>query len=405
MFRFAIKNMAIKKVQVILVVLSIVISAGVGVLAFNTAEQVSDGITGTAAYYSAIVGPAGSKTQLAMNTMYFTDSPLGTIPYSVVSDLQKDSRVTEVVPFAMADSYNGHSVVGSTSAFLSEKAIAEGRMFDDSATFEVVLGAAVARVNGVKVGDEIHTSHSVGDEHHEALTVVGILEESRTVYDNVVFTQLRTIWEVHEHEEEEETHDAAEGEGEEHAHAGEETVCAILVRTKNPGYAMQLVNEYDGKVITTQDLDTFTLQAIEPMDTVRGILEETNNTKYIVFVLCAIILVMNIMIISIITLLNMYHSAKEISLMRLIGISMKKINLLYIIQNSLIGLVSIMLAFGVSRLCLVFMKDYVASMGVVLNVAKVYPLEIVILLGVFLISVLPTVVCTFMMSGKDGISE
>ena len=405
MFRFAIKNMAIKKVQVILVVLSIVISAGVGVLAFNTAEQVSDGITGTAAYYSAIVGPAGSKTQLAMNTMYFTDSPLGTIPYSVVSDLQKDSRVTGVVPFAMADSYNGHSVVGSTSAFLSEKAIAEGRMFDDSATFEVVLGAAVARVNGVKVGDEIHTSHSVGDEHHEALTVVGILEESHTVYDNVVFTQLRTIWEVHEHEEEEETHDAAEGEGEEHAHAGEETVCAILVRTKNPGYAMQLVNEYDGKVITTQNLDTFTLQAIEPMDTVRGILEETNNTKYIVFVLCAIILVMNIMIISIITLLNMYHSAKEISLMRLIGISMKKINLLYIIQNSLIGLVSIMLAFGVSRLCLVFMKDYVASMGVVLNVAKVYPLEIVILLGVFLISVLPTVVCTFMMSGKDGISE
>ena len=278
-------------------------------------------------------------------------------------------------------------------------------MFDDSATFEVVLGAAVARVNGVKVGDEIHTSHSVGDEHHEALTVVGILEESHTVYDNVVFTQLRTIWEVHEHEEEEETHDAAEGEGEEHVHAGEETVCAILVRTKNPGYAMQLVNEYDGKVITTQDLDTYTLQAIEPMDTVRGILEETNNTKYIVFVLCAIILVMNIMIISIITLLNMYHSAKEISLMRLIGISMKKINLLYIIQNSLIGLVSIMLAFGVSRLCLVFMKDYVASMGVVLNVAKVYPLEIVILLGVFLISVLPTVVCTFMMSGKDGISE
>lgn len=405
MFRFAIKNMAIKKVQVILVVLSIVISAGVGVLAFNTAEQVSDGITGTAAYYSAIVGPAGSKTQLAMNTMYFTDSPLGTIPYSVVSDLQKDSRVTEVVPFAMADSYNGHSVVGSTSAFLSEKAIAEGRMFDDSATFEVVLGAAVARVNGVKVGDEIHTSHSVGDEHHEALTVVGILEESHTVYDNVVFTQLRTIWEVHEHEEEEETHDAAEGEGEEHVHAGEETVCAILVRTKNPGYAMQLVNEYDGKVITTQDLDTYTLQAIEPMDTVRGILEETNNTKYIVFVLCAIILVMNIMIISIITLLNMYHSAKEISLMRLIGISMKKINLLYIIQNSLIGFVSILLAFGVSRLCLVFMKDYVASMGVVLNVAKVYPLEIVILLGVFLISVLPTVVCTFMMSGKDGISE
>lgn len=397
MFRFAVKNMMIKKVQVILVLLSIVISAGVGVLAFNTAEQVSDGITNTAAYYSAIIGPAGSRTQLAMNTMYFTDSPLGTIPYSVVEELQRDSRVTAAIPFAMADSYNGHSVIGTSAAFLETKKIADGRMLDDSKTFEVVLGAAVARVNGVKVGDEIHTSHSVGDEHHQAMTVVGILEESHTVYDNVVFTGIRTIWEVHEHEEDHEEH-------EEHEHeAG--TVCAVLVKTRNPGYAMQLVNDYDGRVTTTRDDGTYTLQAIEPMATVRGVLDDTNNTKYIVFVLCGIILVMNIMVISIITLLNMYNSAKEIALMRLIGISMKKINLLYIIQNSLIGSVAVLLAFGVSRLCMVFMKDYVASMGVVLNVGRVYPLEIVILLGVFLISVLPTVVCTLMMSRRDGAGD
>lgn len=400
MFKFAIKNMMIKKVQVILVLLSIVISAGVGVLAFNTAEQVSDGITGTAGYYSAIIGPSGSKTQLAMNTMYFTDSPLGTIPYTVVEELQRDSRVNSVIPFAMADSYNGHSVVGTSAAFLDSREVAEGRMFDDSATLEVVLGSSVAKLQGVAVGDEIHTSHSVGDEHHQALTVVGILEESHTVYDNVVFTQIRTIWAVHDHEDEDhdEDHDhdhEAEGE-EEHEHAEAGTVCAILVKTKNPGYAMQLVNEYDGKVTTNRE-STYTLTAIEPMATVRGVLDETNNTKYIVFVLCGIILVMNIMVISIITLLNMYNSAKEIALMRLIGIGMKKINLLYVIQNSLIGGVSVLLAFGVSRLCMVFMKDYVATMGVVLNAGRVYPLEIVILVAVFLISVLPTVVCTMVM--------
>lgn len=408
MFKFAIKNMMIKKVQVILVLLSIVISAGVGVLAFNTAEQVSDGITGTAGYYSAIIGPSGSKTQLAMNTMYFTDSPLGTIPYTVVEELQRDSRVNSVIPFAMADSYNGHSVVGTSAAFLDSREVAEGRMFDDSATLEVVLGSSVAKLQGVAVGDEIHTSHSVGDEHHQALTVVGILEESHTVYDNVVFTQIRTIWAVHDHEDEDhdEDHDhdyEAEGE-EEHEHAEAGTVCAILVKTKNPGYAMQLVNEYDGKVTTNRE-GTYTLTAIEPMATVRGVLDETNNTKYIVFVLCGIILVMNIMVISIITLLNMYNSAKEIALMRLIGIGMKKINLLYVIQNSLIGGVSVLLAFGVSRLCMVFMKDYVATMGVVLNAGRVYPLEIVILVAVFLISVLPTVVCTMVMSRRDGVGD
>lgn len=411
MFKFAIKNMMIKKVQVILVLLSIVISAGVGVLAFNTAEQVSDGITGTAGYYSAIIGPSGSKTQLAMNTMYFTDSPLGTIPYTVVEELERDSRVNSVIPFAMADSYNGHSVVGTSAAFLDSKEIAEGRMFDDNATLEVVLGASVAKQSGVTVGDEIHTSHSVGDEHHQSLKVVGILEESHTVYDNVVFTQLRTIWAVHDHEDEDEDedhdHDAAgeTEEDEEHEHAEAGTVCAVLVKTKNPGYAMQLVNEYDGKVTTTREDGTYTLTAIEPMATVRGVLDDTNNTKYIVFVLCGIILVMNIMVISIITLLNMYNSSKEIALMRLIGIGMKKINLLYVIQNSIIGGVSVVLAFGISRLCVVFMKDYVASMGVVLNAARVYPLEIVILVAVFLISVLPTVVCTMVMSRRDGVGD
>ena len=85
MLKFAFKNMAIKKVQIILIVLSIVISAGIGVLAFNVATQVDEGITSGAQYYSAIIGPAGSNTQLAMNTMYFADSPIGTIPYYAIA--------------------------------------------------------------------------------------------------------------------------------------------------------------------------------------------------------------------------------------------------------------------------------------------------------------------------------
>ena len=90
--------------------------------------------------------------------------------------------------------------------------------------------------------------------------------------------------------------------------------------------------------------------------------------------------------------------------MRLIGISMKKINLLYIIQNSLVGLASTLMAFGLSRLCLTLMSDYVASMGVVLNTGKVYPVEVIILLGIFIISVLPTMIWTFFTARKDSIS-
>ena len=401
MLKFALKNMAIKKVQIILIVLSIVISAGIGVLAFNVASQVDEGLTSGAQYYSAIVGPAGSNTQLAMNTMYFNEAPVGTIPYSVVTSLQQDGRIDKVIPFAMADNYNGYGVVGTTPDYLDKKALAKGEMFTATETMQAVVGANVAKYCDLEVGDVIHTSHSASgtDTHTEGITVVGILEESHSSYDNVVFTQIKTLWNMHDHGEHEE-----HTEGEEHHHM-HGTVCAVIVMAKNPGVAMQLVKEYDGKIITTAEGDNYTLQAIEPMSIMRDVLSDADDTKYIVFVLCAVILIMNIMIISIITLLNMYHSAKEISLMRLIGISMKKINLLYIIQNSMMGLVSVLLAFGVSRLCMLLMNDYVESMGVVLNMSKVYPMEFVILLAVFIISVLPTVIWTFCMSRKDSISD
>ena len=400
MLKFAFKNMAIKKVQILLIVLSIVISAGIGVLAFNVASQVDEGITSGAQYYSAIIGPAGSNTQLAMNTMYFNESPVGTVPYSVVTSLQQDQRVSKVIPFAMADSYNGYGVVGTTPDYLENKSVAAGVMFEATASMQAVVGANVAKYCDLKIGDTIHTSHSASDldKHAEGITVVGILEETHSSFDNIVFTEINTLWDMHDHGEQEE-----HKEGEEHHAHG--TVCAAIVIAKNPGVAMQLVDEYDGKIITDEDGDSYTLQAIEPMSVMRDVLNDADDTKYIVFVLCAVILIMNIMIISIITLLNMYHSAKEISLMRLIGIGMKKINLLYIIQNSIMGLVSILLAFGVSRLCMAFMNDYVQSMGVVLNMAKVYPAEFLILFAVFIISVLPTVIWTFCMSRKDSISE
>ena len=403
MLKFALKNMAIKKTQVILVLISIIISASVGVLAFNISSQVSDGITSNAGYYSLIVGPAGSKTQLAMNSMYFTEEPVGTIPYSVYTDIKKDQRVTSAIPFAMADNYKGSSVVGTTSAYLEGKTLKAGTLFDDGATMQAVVGARVAKEHGLAIGSELYTSHSAieGSEHKTPMIVVGILEETYSAFDRVVFTEIETLWDMHDLGEHEEVGEHEEGEEHHHEHA---TICAVLVNTKNPSYAMQMVNEYDD-MIYTHDEESCTLQAIEPMQIVRDVLSDADDTKYIVFVLCAIILIMNVIIISIITLLNMYHSAKEIALMRLIGISMKKINLLYLIQNGIIGALSVITAFGVSRLCLALAGDYVASMGVVLNIGKVYLPEIFILLGVFLISVIPTLICTFVMAKRDSLAE
>jgi hypothetical protein len=50
-------------------------------------------------------------------------------------------------------------------------------------------------------------------------------------------------------------------------------------------------------------------------------------------------------------------------------------------------------------------RDFVASMAIVLNAAHIYPMEWAILLVVFLLSVLPTVIATQRMAGKDGMSQ
>ena len=391
MFKFALKNMAIKKAKILLIVLSIVISASVAILAYNISEQVDEGFKTTASYYDTIIGPSGSSTQLVMNTMFFTDKPLGTISYEHVEALEKDFRVNSVVPFTMGDSYNASKIVGTTAKFLDGKEMAEGVMFNNK--FEAVIGSGVAERYGLKLGDTMVTSHglSEGGHAHDAnpLVVVGILETTRTSYDNVIFTALETVWATHDHD----THDEDCPE-EEHEHHGD--ICAILLRCKSPGNVIEIQNQYK---------ENGDLLVVNPSEVLREVLDNVDMTTDIVYILCIIILVMNIFIISVITLLNMYDSKKEISLMRLIGIGMGKINLLYIIQNAIIGLVSTLLALLCSRLCILMIGDYVASMGVVLNAAKIYPFELVIMFAVFAISVLPTVFCTLKMSKQDGIAD
>lgn len=386
MLKFAIKNMAIKKVKIILVVLSIVISATVALLAYNISEQVDDGFKTTAGYYDMIIGPSGSSTQLAMNTMFFTEKPLGTISYEFVKQLENDERVNKVVPFTMGDSYKSSKIVGTTPDFLDGKELALGQMFSNP--FEAVIGSSVAKKYDLKIGSEIVTSHglSEGGHSHEGtpLTVVGILDETKTSYDNVLFTSVETVWHTHEHSEEEH----------EEEHHGD--ICAILVKTKSFNYYNQIKEEYSTNA---------SFLVINPSEVIREVMENVDFSAQIVYILCIIILIMNIFIISVITLLNMYDSKKEISLMRLIGIGMNRINLLYIIQNGFIGLASTFLAFGASRLCLALVGDFVASMGIVLSYSKVYLFEFAIMAIVFVISVLPTVVCTVSMSRKDGISE
>ena len=388
MLSFAIRSMATRKARIVMTALSMVLAAGVALLAYNISTQVSEGIVNTAAKYDIIIGPPGSATQLAMNTMFFTDKPLGTIPYDLVDQLRASGRVNDAVPFSMGDSFNGAPIVGTEAKLLEGKALASGEMFQDA--LQAVVGADAASAYNLKVGDTLVTSHGLGGggAAHDAkpLTVVGILKRTDTAYDNAVFTPVSTVWALHDHGDEE--------EDEEHAGAEAGEICAVLIRSKSMNDYAALMSAYG---------DSAEYLAINPNTVLREVMENVDLSRRIVYILCAVILVMNLFVVSVIALLNMVDSRKEIALMRLIGISMGRINQLYLIQNALTGLMAVALSLVVSRLCLMGIRSFVAGMGIVLNAGRVYPMEWAILLAVFIVSIVPTAVLTVRMSKRDSL--
>ena len=401
MLSFAFKSMATRRAKLVMTALSVVIAASVALLAYDISTQVSEGIVNTAAKYDIIIGPSGSATQLAMNTMFFTDKPLGTIPYSVIDDLNRSGQVNAAIPFSMGDSYNAAPIVGTDPALLTDKALMKGEMFDQP--LEAVVGYDVAKTYNLSPGDQIISSHGLshdGAAHADhPLTVVGVLRRTDTAYDNAVFTPVSTIWELHEHhdgdhdEDHDEDHEEHE-EHEEHHHAGAGEICAVLVRSKSLADYAALMSYYG---------DNTGYLAINPNTVLREVMDNVDLSRRIVYILCAVILVMNLFVVSVIALLNMYDSRREIALMRLIGVSMGKINRLYLIQNALTGLCAMALSLLLTHLCLWGIRGFVARMGIVLNAWKIYPLEWVILLAVFALSILPTAVLTRRMAKRDSL--
>ena len=272
MLKFALRHMAVRRAKLIMIGLSILITACVALLSYNISTQISEGIIQTAASFDIIIGPSGSSTQLAMNTMFFTDKPLGTVPYSLVEEIQKSGMANAVVPFSMGDSYNDAPIVGTTPALLDGKSLSAGAMFANAC--EAVVGYDVARKYNLHVGDSLITSHGLGGSGHDhgesPLTVTGILSRTHTSYDNAVFTPCETIWALHDHHEEE-----AEGEAhaDEEAHEEEKTVCAVLVRSRSIA---------DYAALTAAYSENSDYLVINPNTVLREVLENVDMSRKIV---------------------------------------------------------------------------------------------------------------------------
>ncbi len=191
-----------------------------------------------------VMGAQGSPLQLILSAVYQLDSPTGNINYKEAEVWMKHPFVETAIPLAFGDNYLGYKIVGTTEDYITkfDGKFAQGKIFEKN--FEVVVGAKIAQNLGMKIGDEFFGSHgeSQAEEHvHDnyAYKIVGILEPTDKVIDNLILCTIESVWAVHDDhhhdhsEAENHHHDHDEGEHHhEHDHSDKE-ITAVLLKIKN----------------------------------------------------------------------------------------------------------------------------------------------------------------------------
>jgi putative ABC transport system permease protein len=172
-------------------------------LILNT--QLSDSLGKNKRGIDLVVGAKGSPLQLILANVYHIDFPTGNIKLDEAKNLMRNRLVKSAIPLALGDNYRGFRIVGTNHDYVNlyEGTLAEGELWRYN--LECVIGSKVAKQLELKVGDIFFGAHgmSVADlEHDEAsYKVIGILAPSGSVLDNLILTNIESVWQVHDHAE------------------------------------------------------------------------------------------------------------------------------------------------------------------------------------------------------------
>lgn len=296
-----------------------------------------------------VLGAKGSPLQLILSAVYQVDAPTGNISYSAAQHIMKNQLIEDAIPLAYGDNYKKFRIVGTNEKYPNhyQAKLKEGRLWKKS--FEATIGSKVAKDSGLKIGDEFYSSHGLdeeGEAHKKhAFHVVGIFEPSGTVIDQLVLTNISSIWEVHQHEDHETHEDHHELMDQ------EKEITAVLLTKKSPMAMIMLPKQLKN---TNMQL---ALTAIE-------VNRLTANFGIGIKALTIIgIIVIFISFISI--FISLYNSLKErkyeLALMRTIGASRFSLFSLILLEGLTIALTGFLLGVIFSRLGLLilsfFMED------------------------------------------------
>jgi putative ABC transport system permease protein len=169
-------------------------------LLFN--NQLQEKITENSRGIDLVVGAKGSPMQLILCNIFHVDFPTGNINLAEAEKIAKHRLVKKAIPLALGDSYQGFRIVGTNYDYLQlyKGELESGELWKND--LEVTIGAEVAELMALKPDDTFTSNHGLtreGHSHEEQKFVVkGILKRTNSVLDNLILTNVESVWAVHD---------------------------------------------------------------------------------------------------------------------------------------------------------------------------------------------------------------
>ena len=300
-----------------------------------------------------VAGASGAPIDLVLAALYFRKPPDRTMTLGSLEGLAADDLGT-VLPIVMGDRVKKSPLVGVDPGYLDfrELRLGEGRWF--AVAGECVLGAEVARREGLSIDDRITTEpremFDLAGAYPLRMRVVGVLEPSGSADDGVVFVSPATAWIVqglaHGHDRVEDETDPSlvmgrtddvvvasakvrefveitdENRGSFHFHGARENrpVTAAIIVPRDARSETILMGRADAGLLP--------VQLVRASEVVDRLLVEVFRIRRILLAVLGVVAVATLLLVLVVLALSVRIRAVEIETMQLIGASRFRVGLI-----------------------------------------------------------------------------
>ena len=348
-FKLSIKNIFNKPLSSFISLSLLILGIGIISLLLQLNTLIKDQMDNNLRGIDMVVGAKGSPLQLILSSVYHIDSPTGNISLEDAENISKNRMVGSSIKILYGDNHKGFRIVGAEKKFIElyKGVIKEGKEWNSP--YEVLVGSKVYEKLKINLGDHLVSSHGLretGQSHDEGtFKVVGLLEPSNSVIDQLIITSPESVWDIHDthnHKNDDE-HDHEN----EHAHDDRE-ITAMLIKFKSPMNIIQFPRQIN---------ENTNLQAAVPSYEISRLfklfgfgIETLSYLAYLIIIVSGFSLFIN--------LFNSMRERKyEMALIRTLGASRFQLSTMIIFESLVLTISGFVLGLLFSRFGVMFVSS------------------------------------------------